>query len=29
LGIPTPPNLSRQPHMPPILSDLGRGGDVE
>ena len=25
----TPTNLSRQPHMPAILSDLGRGGDVE
>src|SRR5436309_14029148 len=25
----TPPSLSRQPHMPAILSDLGRGGDVE
>jgi hypothetical protein len=37
LEIPTPPNLSRQPHTPAILSDLDldldldldRGGDVE
>jgi hypothetical protein len=31
LEIPTPPNLSRQPHTPAILSDLDLdlGGDVE
>jgi hypothetical protein len=29
LEISTSPDLPRQPHLAAILSDLGRGGDVE